>query len=192
MNRRPTSSSTALRAHRRGAALAAAAVLAVAATVGVSLAGSAAGGTDKPGISGYQRVLRGQVQAADGSPRAGRDPATQQQTSLAAAASKPQGPGLRTGKPARELKGTKVRRAASSVLPNPKQDGMSSGGCAVGYGDPGAQCLPARAPGDRTVTCGFVTTLFPEGIRVTGRDRLRLDTNRDATACGHGDDGVRH
>ena len=84
------------------------------------------------------------------------------------------------------MKLAKLKRTAKEVLP----DGLSNG-CAAGYGDPGAQCLPSRAPGDKPLTCAYASKLFPKGIAVTGRDRLKLDTDGDGTACDPGDRGVR-
>ena len=66
-----------------------------------------------------------------------------------------------------------------------------SNGCAAGYGRPGEQCLPRRAPNDKRLTCAYASKLFPKGIAVTGRDRLELDSDRDGTACDPGDRGTR-
>lgn len=134
----------------------------------------------------YQRQLTAQVQDPAGAPRAGRDPARRQQGSLAAAAGRRQGAGTRVAVPARGVRTGRVVRQA----PPARTPGVTSGGCAVGYGRPGDQCLPARAPGDTAVTCAYVRTLFPVGIPVTGADRLRLDTDRDGVACGPRDAGV--
>jgi hypothetical protein len=152
-----------------------------------------AGGADaarRLSLYAYHCLLRSEVQDSRGAPRTGKDPAVQRQTRLAAAASAPKGGGTWGGAPARSVKGAKARRRADSVLADPKATGVLAGGCAVGYGAPGAQCVPARAPGNRPLTCAYLVTQFPHGVAVTGRDRLRLDSNRDGTACGHGDRGV--
>lgn len=136
------------------------------------------------GPTAYQRQLQAKVQGPDGAPLAGRDPAAQAQTTLAQAAGRPQvkpatGRGVRVTSP----------RRASDVLGDPKKTGVLSSGCAVGYGTAG-QCVPARAPGAGATTCRTVLPAFPRGIRVTGRDTLHLDTDRDGLACGDGDRGV--
>lgn len=148
--------------------------------------GIATAGPGESVLTPYQRILQGKVENPDGSPRAGRDPAVQRQTSLTAVASRPNpGAGSRVEKPAAGLRGSTVRRPAPAPTP-----GTIAGGCASGYGVPGDQCVPLRAPGNRAMTCTYVVGLFPAGVRVTGRDTLRLDTNRDQVACGRGDAGV--
>jgi hypothetical protein len=151
------------------------------------------GGADaawRLGRSAYYCILRSEVQDSRGAPRTGRDPALQRQTRLAAAARAPKGSGTWGGAPARSVIGGAPRRRAGRVLADPKATGALASGCAVGYGAAGAQCVPARRPGDRPVTCAYLVTQFPDGVTVTGRDRLRLDTNRDGLACGRGDRGV--
>jgi len=134
----------------------------------------------------YQASLRATVDKANGEPRI--NPANVRQTSLAEAASEPNGPGTRTNKLARNVKLQKIRRAAQ--LPDVRATGTISGGCLVDYGTPGAQCLPAHKRGGGAVTCKYVRSIFPHGVPVTGRDRLGLDSNGDKTACGPGDNGV--
>jgi hypothetical protein len=137
--------------------------------------------------SAYYCILRAKVQDSRGAPRAGKDPARQRQTRLAAVASKPHGTGTWGTKPARAVKGSSTRRKARSVIANPKATGALASGCAIGYGAAGAQCVPRRAPGNRRLTCAYLVKQFPHGVSVTGRDRLHLDSNRDKIACGYGD-----
>lgn len=76
----------------------------------------------------------------------------------------------------------------------------AGGGCRSEYGAPG-QCLP-RVPPSQAVhaahgmpvsevwSCAEVRTLFATGLPMRtagGADPLRLDTNKDGTACGTGD-----
>src|SRR3712207_3118094 len=133
----------------------------------------------------YQKSLQAQVQDATGAPKAGRDPAAQPQTSLAEAAGRP------NAKPAAQGKGTPVTtpRKPEQVLKDPKTTGVLSNGCANGYGE-ADQCLPARAPGNKDVTCAYVLKIFPQGVAVAGKDRLKLDSNGDGWACRDGDAGV--
>ena len=146
----------------------------------------AAEGAKTDGPAAYQRQLTAQVQDAVGAPRAGSDPARQQQASLATVAGRRQGPGLRTSTPAAGVRTGRIVRQA----PPAKTAGVTAGGCAVGYGQPGVQCLPAHGPDSTTLTCAYVQTIFPAGLAVTGVDRLHLDTDRDGVACGPGDAGV--
>ena len=139
----------------------------------------------------YQNILRGQVDAPDGSPRAGRDPANLKQLSLADAARAPgSAAGGRTDRPGRSASEHRMHVDTKDVLGDPKSTGTLSSGCALDYGDPGAQCLPAKAPDNQPLTCAYVVRIFPQGVPVTGRDVFRLDSNRDKTACGPGDAGV--
>ena len=134
----------------------------------------------------FQASLRATVENANGEPRI--NPASVTQTSLAKAAAGKNGPGARTDKLAREAKFRKIQRPAE--LPSVKETGVISGGCLVDYGAPGAQCVPARGRGGGALTCGDVVAMFPDGVRVTGRDRFGLDSNGDKTACGPGDRGA--
>jgi hypothetical protein len=139
----------------------------------------------------YQKILRSQVDKPDGSPRPGRNPADVRQMSLAEAASAPTGAALHTAKPARKASRHNAPVNPKDVLRAPKATGRLSNGCALGYGDPGAQCLPSRAPNNKPLTCAYVVHIFPKGVRVTGHDALGLDSNHDHIACDHGDRGVR-
>lgn len=176
---------TAMTPGRWARLLSFAVLLAVAVIAPLLPRGTAEGAVaDKP--TAYQRQLTAQVQDAAGAPRAGSDPARQRQGSLAEAAGRRQGAGTRTDRPAAGVRtGTIVRQA-----PATRAAGVTSGGCAVGYGTPGVQCLPARGPGNTALTCAYVRTLFPAGIAVTGVDRLRLDTDSDGVACGASDSGA--
>jgi hypothetical protein len=135
----------------------------------------------------YKQELKNAVDKPNGAPRDGRDPALQVQNSLASAASKENGAGLRTDKPAKKVKGETGRQVhPDDVLADPKTDGTTSGGCIIGYGQAGEQCLPTN--GDhKKITCDYVRKYFPNGIAVTGDDSLKLDKNRDKTACGTDD-----
>ena len=135
----------------------------------------------------HKKELRNAVEKPDGTPRDGRDPAKQKQNSLAAAASKGMGPGLRTDKPAKHVKGKHDKKVhPHDVLPDPKTEGMNSAGCIVGYGQLGEQCLPTN--GDhKKITCEYVRNYFPDGVVVTGKDTLKLDKNKDKLACGRDD-----
>ena len=176
--------STTVRPRLIGLALASAVALLAILTLGGAQAAR------NVGPSPYQLLLRARVDDANGAPRLGRDPAAQAQQSLAEAARKPNGIGTWGGEPARNVKPGKLRRDPSAVLPATKQSGVLASGCVLGYGAPGAQCVPAQAPGGKPMTCAYLQKLFPGGIRVTGRDPLRLDTNGDGSACGRGDSGV--
>lgn len=170
---------------RRQRLLGLATTVAVAVTVGLLHSGPAEG-AGATGPTPYQRQLRAQTQEPAGNPRTGADPGRQRQGSLAAAASRRQGTGPRSDHPATGVRtGSVVRQPPPAGTP-----GVTSGGCVLGYGVPGAQCLPARGPGDTPLTCTYVVTLFPAGVRVAGTDRLRLDTDRDGVGCGPGDAGV--
>jgi hypothetical protein len=167
--------------------LAAAGVAGAVLATALILPRSAMAGPRGSAPTAYQRLLQAKVENPDGSPKPGRNPALQKQTSLAAVASRPNpGAGARVQKPAAALPGRKLRRPA----PAPTK-GAIAGGCATGYGAPGDQCVPLRAPGNQPMTCAYVAKLLPAGIAVTGKDTLRLDTNRDTVACGPGDAGVR-
>lgn len=135
----------------------------------------------------FKQELKNAVDKPNGAPRDGRDPASQAQNSLASAASKENGAGLRTDEPAKKVKGDKGKRVhPHDVLADPKTDGTTSGGCIIGYGQAGEQCLPTN--GDhKKITCDYVRNYFPDGVAVTGDDRLKLDKNRDKIACGKGD-----
>jgi hypothetical protein len=137
----------------------------------------------------YKQQLQSQVQANDGSPNSGRDPASQGQTSLADAAAKPNGAGARTDTPASGVTGDNSTHASSSdVYGDASKTGINAAGCYIDYGIQGQECLPAHAAGDDgKLTCSEVRQHFPQGIKVTGTDRFSLDKNGDKTACGSGD-----
>lgn len=138
------------------------------------------------GETAFQATLRAAVENANSEPRL--NPASVAQTSLAKAAAGKNGPGARTDKLARGATFRKIQRPPE--LPSVRETGTISGGCLIDYGAPGAQCLPARGRGGGALTCAEVLSIFPDGVAVTGRDRLGLDTNGDKTACGPGDRGV--
>lgn len=139
----------------------------------------------------YKHQLRSQVDTDTGAPRSGRDPLDQVQSSLAAAASQPVGIGQQVAKPAANVTGTHRQTPASSVLPDTKNTGVLASGCLAGYGQPGAQCIPAHPANNQAVTCAYLRKLLPEttakGIQVNGTDTLKLDTNKNKLACGSGD-----
>lgn len=143
---------------------------------------------DSTETKAYVEQLRNQVDTTTGAPRSGRDPASQQQNSLASAASQPTGIGQRIDKPAAGVTGDQSRHATSSdVYTNSSQTGLGSNGCYVDYGKPGEQCLPAHAATNGIVTCDGVHHNFPNGIIVSGTDRFHLDKNLDGIACNSGD-----
>ena len=90
----------------------------------------------------YQQQLQSEVDTTAGAPMDGRNPATQTQTSLAYAASQATGPGQQVDKPAANIVGDSSHKVnPTSVLPDTKNTGVLSGGCLVGYGIPGQQCV---------------------------------------------------
>ena len=153
-------------------------VLAVTSIVAVA-APSKTNPSASPKTDDYQRELIGAVDTSVGMPQDGRDPASQPQNSLASAASKPEGPGQRNDKPAANAQGDHSHHHEM-----PKQEGVTSAGCIVGYGKPD-QCL--QTPGEgKPVTCEYVHKRgFHNGLAVTGNDKYHLDKNHDKIACGH-------
>ena len=137
----------------------------------------------------YQQQLKAQVQSTDGSPVAGRDPASQGQNSLAAAANKPSGTGLRTdgNTIASNVSEDHSHNADPSVTNQGAASDVAANGCLTNYGKPGEQCVPAFNPNNQPLTCDYVRQQFPQGVKVTGTDSRRLDTNSDGMACGSGD-----
>ena len=137
----------------------------------------------------YRQQLQAQVEQADGTPNTGRDPASQGQNSLEAAASKPAGAGLRTDQPASGANGTSGGHAGhGDVSGDAKGTGIGSNGCFIDYGVQGEQCLPAHAAGDdKVLNCAEVRKYFKDGIKVTGTDRFHLDHDGDKIACGPGE-----
>ena len=164
-------------------------VVAGLAVVGGVALGGAQADPDGP-LPAHRRALVAQVQQPGGAPQPGKDPAGQAQTGLADAATARQGIGAWGGKPAAKVKLAKVRRRPEDVLGDPKKRTRLASGCLPGYGRPGAQCVPARGAGNKALACAYVVKLFPGGVAVTGKDTLKLDTNGDGLACGHGDQGV--
>lgn len=136
----------------------------------------------------YKQELKNAVDMPNGTPRDGRDPALQVQNSLASAASKEHGVGLRTDKPAKEVKGHEDRQVhPHDVLSDPETNGTTSSGCIIGYGQAGGECLPTNGDHDK-ITCDYVRKYFPDGISVTSDDGMNLDKNHDMIACGIGDE----
>ena len=97
----------------------------------------------------------------------------------------------------RQARGIEMRTDHRRVKP---EEVLPSGrtlvnGCAAGYGH-GVVCLPVVPPSQAehaghgmqvTWTCAEVRKLLPQGLSVDGPDYLRLDGNRDGTACGESD-----
>jgi hypothetical protein len=99
-------------------------------------------------LTSYQLQLRSQVESESGAPANGRDPATQPQAGLAAAASQPVGNGLRTNQPAAQVGGDHSHHVqAADVLSKPQVSGKLSNGCLIGYATPGEKCVTSRVPG---------------------------------------------
>jgi hypothetical protein len=145
-----------------------------------------------PTAEEYKDQLQSQVDTEDGAPRSGRDPSTQQQTSLEDAASKPTGAGTRTDTPASGVTGDHdTHHTAEDVYgsnSDAQKSGISAAGCYIDYGIQGEQCLPAHAAGsDGKLDCSEVRKHFPNGVKVTGTDRFKLDKNGDKLACGQGE-----
>lgn len=146
------------------------------------------GGNHHDGHNAYEEQLVSQVDNTDGTPRDGRDPANQRQTSLASAASSSMGAGQRTDKPAADVKGDHSHHNSSSdVYGDPNKTGIGVNGCYVDYGIQGQQCVPAHAATNGNLTCDGVRKYFKDGVKITGKDRFHLDKNHDGTACGNGD-----
>ena len=133
------------------------------------------------------------------------DPATRRQRSLAAAAAEPEGIGRRVRRPAARVRGDRSHRVAwASVFAGLSKRGLAADvGAMSDYGKPGEECVPAHAgemaptvglpprpdkpPRRWVLRCEGVRMHFPGGVVVSGRDRFRLDRNRDGVACGTGD-----
>lgn len=130
----------------------------------------------------YRKELQAQVDTPNGAPVSGRDPAAQLQTSLAKAASMEDDIGKRVVKPAAKVVGVVRHTPASAVLPDTKTTHMLASGCLLGYGVPGAQCVPAKAPKNQPLNCNFIRTIFPKGVKIMGSDYLSLGQGTD-TAC---------
>lgn len=137
-------------------------------------------------VNSPSSVYSDQVDDETGAPRDGRDPASQQQSSLAAAASNPTGSGQRIENPEAR---TQVESSGAGVNDSPSEAALGANGCFVDYGIQGEQCVPSHAAVNGTLTCEGVKTHggFPDGVKVSGTDRFNLDTNHDGVACGSGD-----
>jgi hypothetical protein len=156
--------------------------------VGVLLASKAAGPSSEE-VEAYQDYLQSQVDTETGAPRDGRDPANQQQSSLASAAANSFGAGQRVDQPAANVDGDHSHHHDSSdVYGDPSQTGIGINGCYIDYGIQGQECVPAHAATNGTLTCqGVKSHGFSNGIEVTGTDRFHLDKNGDDIACNSGD-----
>ena len=171
---------------------------------GGSVVGLAASVEQLQSEAQYLQQLQNQVETRAGAPRPGRNPATRRQRSLAAAAAEPEGIGRRVRRPAARVRGDRSRRVAwASVFAGLSKRGLAASGCYADYGKPGEECVPAHAgqmaptvglpprpdnpPRRRVLRCEGVRMHFPGGVVVSGRDRFRLDRNRDGVACGTGD-----
>ncbi len=144
-------------------------------------------GPSKPvDASAARESLRQQVETADRVPRDGRDPASQQQNSLSAAASRDNGTTL-TDTESTGIAGNGQPAKPSDVYADSSKSGIGSNGCYVDYGIQGQQCLPAHAAHHGSLTCDGVRKHFPKGVQVTGTDRFNLDKNGDKIACNDAD-----
>lgn len=132
----------------------------------------------------YRKELQSQVQTANGAPINGRDPADQVQTSLASAANAQDVIGKRVLKPAAKIVGTVRHTDPTSVLPDTKKTHVLASGCLLGYGVPGVQCVPAKAPNNQPLNCNFIRTVFPNGVKILGTDYLNLGQGSDM-ACAN-------
>lgn len=163
----------------------------IAALVALALIGTFLGGgadaAKQAAVSAYRVILRDQVDNSAGGPRSGHDPSVLPQRSLAAAARAPSGIGTWGVKPARGVRGGIATVKPSQVLPHRRAEGVTSGGCLIAYGSPGRQCVPARAPGNRPLTCDYLIRLFDRGVKSSAGDPAGLDRNGDGIACGPGD-----
>lgn len=110
--------------------------------------------------------------------------------SLAQAASKPHGIGARDLKPKGIIRSA-IPKPALNLKVDKRGNRVSIQGCLLDYGA-GDMCLPAVPPSAAAMgmneltmpwTCAEVRTLLPEGIKVSGTDVLRLDTNQNEVAC---------
>lgn len=138
--------------------------------------------------AGHNQYLLSQVDTDTGEPRSGRDPASQQQTSLASVSSSQTGTGQTVTKPASGVAEDHSRHVGySDVYADPNKTGIATSGCYIDYGIPGDQCVPSHIAIDGALTCSGVRKHFPNGVKLSGTDRFNLDTNLDKVACGSGD-----
>jgi hypothetical protein len=133
--------------------------------------------------------------ASFAAPNKGPQPTTQATgRTLAEAASRPHGIGARDVIPEGATRGPSAPPVMKQ-LRDKRGNRISLQGCLLDYGR-GDACLPAVPPSAADMgmdevsmpwNCAEVRKLIPRGIRVTGKDVLGLDTNRDKVACGQGD-----
>jgi hypothetical protein len=139
-------------------------IIGVAALTVAGLSAAVLAASTKPAAAPQSQFLA-QVQTANGSPVAGRDPQAQGQTSLAFAASQPVGNGLRTDAPAAAVKmDTSHHVDPKTVLPDPKVTGRYFNGCLVGFGKPGQDCTliaPAGSELNKQITPSPQATATP-------------------------------
>lgn len=144
-------------------------------------------------LGGGLAVTATHAAASSARPAGGR-PAVAQGNSLAQAAGKPHGVGAQdntgSGTSRRAVKPPRQKGKTDK-----KGDAVNSAGCLLDYGQ-GVVCLPAVPPDAADMgmdevsmpwTCTGVRVLLPNGIKVNGKDVLRLDSNKDGVACGPGD-----
>jgi hypothetical protein len=147
----------------------------------------------------YQQQLQSQVDTTTGAPIDGRNPASQTQTTLAYAASQPAGPGQQVDKPAAAVTGTEKHVDPTSVLPDTKNTGVLAGGCLLGYGVPGAQCVQvgkvaaAQAAGSTLNLSSLPLTCDPngqqalQGIQLISTNLINPSRPSDKAACNISD-----
>lgn len=144
-------------------------------------------GNRKVNPAEYRRQLKNQVDTPAGEPRDGRDPMTQQQNSLAQAAASPVGNGTRTDKPAAAATGHAHHGPKhADVYGDVARTGINAAGCYVDYGIPGEQCVRAAQHSTAPV-CSEIRRTFPQGVKVSGKDRFGLDRNKNSVACDRKD-----
>lgn len=152
----------------------------------------------------YQQQLQDEVDTSAGAPQDGRNPASQTQTSLAYAASQANGPGQQVEKPAASVVGNTSHRVdPKSVLPDTKSTGVVSGGCLLGYGNPGAQCVQvgkvtaAQTTGvsgstslnlsSLPLSCDTNVKQALQGVQLNGIDPFSISTSNGKAACNVSD-----
>jgi len=97
------------------------------------------------------------------------------------------------GKQGKVTLASKVKMHKPAAVPDSLTGNGQGNGCQKNYGAPG-QCLPLFSQAQLDMpqmkhpwTCQDVRELFPTGIKVTGKDTLGLDTNKNRSACDPGD-----
>jgi hypothetical protein len=166
-------------------------ILVVAAFAGLHMTVSANGAPKS--TKTYQQQLQSEVETDYGSPRDGRNPASQTQTSLAYAASQPAGPGQQVDKPAAAVVGSHSHHVdPKTVLPDTRNTGVVSGGCLLGYGQPGEKCVQvgkaqpangAKLTGNLPLNCDPSQTLALQGILLNSTDPFNRPAASDKAAC---------